>query len=284
MGRLLAIRANPSLAGTLKAELAAAGHECECCGGDVEAIRRLRSAAVDAVVTDLDTPFSEDLAFVSEVQAVRPGTRIILLAPAATHDDLMSALRAQVFACFTPPLDHAEIAAMARAALNDDSWNHGIEIVSALPNWITLRVSSDLLTAERLVRFMTEHQQALPERDRDLLMTAFREMLLNAMEHGAGFDPGKVVEVTAARTARAIVYHFRDPGPGFTRADLEHAIQSAEPDQVLAGLRHRETMGLRAGGFGMLMARQIVDELVYNERGNEVLLIKHLDESRQHAP
>ena len=39
----------------------------------------------------------------------------------------------------------------------------------------------------------------------------------------------------------------------------------------------RAEMGLRPGGFGMLIARQVADELVYNERGNEVLLIKHLD-------
>ena len=32
----------------------------------------------------------------------------------------------------------------------------------------------------------------------------------------------------------------------------------------------------RPGGFGMLIARQVADELVYNESGNEVLLIKHL--------
>ncbi len=51
-------------------------------------------------------------------------------------------------------------------------------------------------------------------------MTAFREMLLNAMEHGAGFDPEKVIEVTAAQTARAIVFHFRDPGNGFDRDEL----------------------------------------------------------------
>jgi anti-sigma regulatory factor (Ser/Thr protein kinase) len=38
----------------------------------------------------------------------------------------------------------------------------------------------------------------------------------------------------------------------------------------------RSEAGLRPGGFGMLMVRQIVDELVYNERGNEVLMIKHL--------
>jgi hypothetical protein len=33
---------------------------------------------------------------------------------------------------------------------------------------------------------------------------------------------------------------------------------------------------LRPGGFGMLIAREIADELVYNERRNEVLMIKHL--------
>ena len=49
-------------------------------------------------------------------------------------------------------------------------------------------------------------------------MMAFREMLINAMEHGAGFDPEKVVEVTAARTDRSIVFHFRDPGRGFDQA------------------------------------------------------------------
>jgi anti-sigma regulatory factor (Ser/Thr protein kinase) len=35
-------------------------------------------------------------------------------------------------------------------------------------------------------------------------------------------------------------------------------------------------MGLRPGGFGILVAKQLVDEMFYNEYGNEVLLIKHL--------
>ena len=38
---------------------------------------------------------------------------------------------------------------------------------------------------------MTELQSNVldDDRERDLLLTAFREMLLNAMEHGGGFDP-----------------------------------------------------------------------------------------------
>ena len=123
---------------------------------------------------------------------------------------------------------------------------------------------------------MTELQSSLPG-ERDLLITAFREMLLNAMEHGAGFDPEKIIEVTAARTARAIVYHFRDPGVGFKSATQEHATTTSDPDDVMSTAMRRAEMGLRPGGFGMLIVRNVVDELVYNERGNEVLLIKHLD-------
>jgi anti-sigma regulatory factor (Ser/Thr protein kinase) len=132
------------------------------------------------------------------------------------------------------------------------------------------------VTADRLTRFMTEWRSDLPSAERDLLMTAFREMLLNAMEHGAGFNPDKVIEVSAARTARAIVFYFRDPGDGFDHDDLKHAAMSSEPDRVIAATLHRADTGLRPGGFGMLIVRQVVDELVYNERGNEVIMIKHL--------
>jgi anti-sigma regulatory factor (Ser/Thr protein kinase) len=102
-------------------------------------------------------------------------------------------------------------------------------------------------------------------------------MLLNAMEHGAGFDPEKAIDVTAARTARAIVYHFRDPGSGFNRAELVHAAESSNPGHVMLSAAQRADLGMRPGGFGMLIVRNIVDEVIYNERGNEVLLIKHLD-------
>jgi hypothetical protein len=33
---------------------------------------------------------------------------------------------------------------------------------------------------------------------------------------------------------------------------------------------------LRPGGYGVLLARHFVDELIYGEKGNDVLLIKYL--------
>jgi anti-sigma regulatory factor (Ser/Thr protein kinase) len=34
---------------------------------------------------------------------------------------------------------------------------------------------------------------------------------------------------------------------------------------------------MRAGGYGLLLASGTVDELIYNEIGNEAVLIKYLD-------
>jgi len=100
---------------------------------------------------------------------------------------------------------------------------------------------------------------------------------MNAMEHGAAFNPEQVVEVTAIRTARSLVFYVRDPGSGFRRESLSHAAVTSLPHDPVAHIAKREEEGIRAGGFGLLLAAGTVDELIYSEIGNEVLLIKYLD-------
>ena len=53
---------------------------------------------------------------------------------------------------------------------------------------------------------------------------------------------------------------------------LPHA---ANPEDPTTHMMVREVLGLREGGFGILMARGLVDDLQYNETGNEVRLIKY---------
>lgn len=276
MGRVLVIGNHDALVDRLQADPGACIHHLETCDNAVAALQCVRRRAIDVAVTDPATSMREDLALARELRACRPGLKLIALAPSIAPDDVIAALRAHVFACFTWPLDTDEIASMVQAALFAGDWRDGIEVLSGLRDWVTIRATCRLLTANRLVRFMTEMQVNLPDGERDRLLTAFREMLLNAMEHGGGFDPEKTIEITAARTARAIVYHFRDPGGGFDREDVADVTASGEPEQSLSTAIRRAELGLRPGGFGILMARAIVDELVYNECGNEVLLIKHL--------
>ena len=276
MPRILVISGVGELRSRLEAAGDLAGCEFVSATGNVDAVRQTRSRAIDVVVTDPDTPVTDDLALLDELRAARPGLKAVVLAPAAAPAELISAIRSKVFACFVAPFDTARVAEMARRAIEAADWRDGISVESGLPEWISLTVNCRHLTAERLVHFMDEYRRDLPEDDRHSLMVAFREMLMNAMEHGAGFDPEKVITVTAIRTERAIVYYFRDPGSGFTPAQLERSALSNPDDDPIVHLERRASMGIRPGGFGILVAKQIVDEMLYSERGNEVILVKHL--------
>jgi anti-sigma regulatory factor (Ser/Thr protein kinase)/ActR/RegA family two-component response regulator len=243
--------------------------------GGADALRAIRRRPFDAILTSPRTPVAEDLALLAELQAVRPGVRFFILAPHATTDEILEALRGHAFACFSEPVNWDDLAGLLAASFRDGDWRDGIEVRSATPDWISLRVTSRLLTAERLTLFMRELASDQRDDTRERLAFAFREVLLNAMEHGTGFDPDQVIEVSAVRTQRTIVYYFRDPGPGFRRQDLRHASASSAPRAVEAAMTAREEQGLRPGGFGMLIVRQLVDEVIYSELGNEVILIKH---------
>src|ERR1700754_3674607 len=109
------------------------------------------------------------------------------------------------------------------------------------------------------------------------MIQAFRKILINAMGHGAAFNTEQVVEVRAVRTGRSLVFHVRDPGSGFRRESLVHAAAASVETDPASLATTREEAGLRPGGYGLLLAEGTVDELIYNEIGNEVLLIKYVD-------
>jgi len=275
MARILMIAPENALLEALRSSPLLKGHSIDVASGEAAALRRLRRQAFDVLVSAPDTDLDEDGAILDEVRAVRPGVRIVLLAPHATPAELIDALRKRVFACFSAPFDGSEIADMVARAAEADQWKNGIEVLSATPEWIHVLVNCRLLSAERLVNFFTELRSDVPEAPLDNIMFAFREVLMNAMEHGGGFDPDQVVEVTAVRTARTMVFYLRDPGPGFDFSALAHAAVT-RPDEPLAVAETRQAGGLRPGGFGLLITRQVVDEMIHSERGNEVILIKHL--------
>ena len=213
------------------------------------------------------------------MRVIRPGVKRIVLAHHSTPGEV-SALRARVFACFIPPFDPGDIANLACRAASDNQWRDDIQVLSAKPGWVSVRVNCRLITAERLMTFAKELSAQLPDDTRQETMQGLREILLNAMEHGAAFNPEQVVEVTAVRTGRALVFYVRDPGAGFRRESLSHAAIANPSHDPAAHMVQREEEGLRPGGYGLLVAGGTVDELIYSEIGNEVLLIKYVDSPR----
>jgi len=139
-----------------------------------------------------------------------------------------------------------------------------------------LLVPCQLEAAERIQGFIEKLDAALPHDVRDSIGQAFRELLMNAIEWGGKFDPDRTVRIACLRTQRMILYRIADPGPGFSPENLPHAAVSNAVDEPYGHMRRREEKGLRPGGFGLLMTRMLVDELIWNETHNEVVFVKYL--------
>jgi anti-sigma regulatory factor (Ser/Thr protein kinase) len=217
------------------------------------------------------------IAYLRALQAIRPESKTIVLVSNTTTRKVIEGLRHGAFAYFGRPFEPAAVRDTIAQALSTPNWSDGIELLSDEPDFISLRLRCRVQTADRLAQFMKEIPSALTEDDRVDLAAAFHEMLLNAIEHGGKLNPDEWVRVSRVRTKRTIVYHILDPGEGFSRTDLPHAAISNPADGPLAHVEVRMEQNMRAGGFGMLIASHSVDEVIYNQQGNEVILIKHLE-------
>jgi anti-sigma regulatory factor (Ser/Thr protein kinase) len=152
----------------------------------------------------------------------------------------------------------------------------GIEVVSVLPEWVELRVPCNLAAISPLQELVTQLEVGLSPEVGEAITYAFREMLSNAVEYGGHLDPAAMVEVRLMRLKHAFICRIKDPGEGFDPSSLDHAAINNPNDNPVRHAFVREEKGLRGGGFGILLASQLVDDLVYNERHNEVLFIKYL--------
>jgi anti-sigma regulatory factor (Ser/Thr protein kinase) len=277
MSRILIIEGRDHVSHEIGDKLTASDLPLDYAVGNADALQRLRVHSFGVVITSGDTAIEESLALLEEMRSIRPALKCIVLAHHSTPDDVIAALRARVFACFTSPFDTHEISNLARQAASDSKIGEDIEILSARPGWVSLRLNSRLITAERLLSFAKELSTQLPEDSKQEMLQALREILINAMEHGAAFNPDQSVEVTAIRTARTMVFRVRDPGAGFRQEALSNAAFTEASEDPTAHIAQREEVGMRAGGYGLLLAKGTVDELIYNEIGNEAILIKYFD-------
>jgi two-component system, OmpR family, response regulator len=109
------------------------------------------------------------------------------------------------------------------------------------------------------------HEQVL------CLRQALLEMGQNAIEWGNRHRSEQLVDITYRIHADHVEIVIRDQGPGFDKNKLAHA---ATADDPIAHMDVREKLGLREGGFGLLITDGMVDEMRHNEAGNEVTLIK----------
>jgi DNA-binding NarL/FixJ family response regulator len=272
---LLVVDADPAVHDSLNRLLQRADRQIlDACDG-AEALECARRIPCDLVVAGQTSRGLNSVQLLRRLGALRPAPPVILC---GDHDpaSVIAAIRARAFSYFHKPVPQAPLADMAQLALDSASWRDDVKLVSASPEWIALEVRCKLDAAERGTQFVREMEADLPRAACEDVAAAFREILFNAVEHGGKCDPRKHVRVALLRTRRSLIVHVQDPGRGFSMDRLPHAAVNNPGDSPIQHVELRAERGQRPGGFGILIARSLVDEVVYNKRGNEVMLVKYL--------
>ena len=137
---------------------------------------------------------------------------------------------------------------------------------SGIGRGLVLELPTDIRSIDTAVDYVMSRCSACAVQARRLHLNfrvGLTEALSNAMLYGNAHDPSKnvVVEVSIGQDRlKAIV---RDHGNGFDPGSVP---DPTRPENIS-----------RPCGRGLFLMRQLLDEVWYNERGNEVTLVLRLD-------
>jgi CheY-like chemotaxis protein/anti-sigma regulatory factor (Ser/Thr protein kinase) len=274
--QILIVDDDPVAHELLTAMLRAEGRDIDHASDGQEALAQLLARPYDLVLTDIHMPGMDGLTLLQRIREVRPETAVVVMTAESTPEHVVDSIRQQAYSYLSKPLSSSTVRETVFRALSRLSDPGDIEVSSARPGWISLQLRCKMDVAERLTQFFSELGADLSTQERDDVCTAFRELLMNAIEHGGHSDPEQKVSLTYVRTARSIIYYIRDPGEGFSFDKLQHAAISNPEDAPFEHAELRAQLGIRPGGFGILLTRKFADEVLYSQKGNEVLLIKYL--------
>lgn len=277
MSRILVVEDDRATRHLLRETLKRAGFSVSTASDGTLALRQLRKKKFDLMLIDIWMPRMNGLELMSRLPDDPQRPKVVVMTSDDTPDTLLQAVREQAYQYVGKPVKPKELIAVLNKALAAKPASLPIEVLSASPHWVELLVPCDRDAAERLQSFMARLKADLSDEVRESVGWVFRELLLNAIEWGGKLDPRRKVRVSYLRANRMLLYRITDPGKGFRFEDLDHAAVANPSAEPCEHMDVRQEKGMRPGGFGILMARSMVDELLYNESQNEVVFVKYLE-------
>lgn len=251
------------------------GYETSVAEDGLEALKLLGNERFDLLLLDVWMPRMNGLELLARLRTRKTKPRVVVMTSDDAPQTLLEAVRENAFKYVQKPVDMSGLLQTIRTVLEAPEIPP-IEVISARPEWVELVVPCSRDAVDRIGAVMAHLEADLAPDVRESIAYAFRELLLNAIEWGGRLDPTRQVRIACLHSPRMLMYRIADPGSGFTIEDLPHAAIGQPADQPIEHMRIREEKGIRPGGFGLLTVRASVDELLYNEKRNEVVFVKYL--------
>lgn len=263
------------------------------CAVDAEdAIAQLEDCEADVVVTDLVMPGMSGLELVSALKSDYPLIPVVLITGQGSEEVAVEALR-QGAASYVSKSNLARdlrdtVAQVLAASHEDRTFRRLMHRISNTQTSFVL--DNDMALIHSLVKYLQQMTRCLPladETERMRVGIALEEAILNAFYHGNLEISSELREVDyrayeelakrrcselpycdrriyvdAQLSREEAIYTIRDEGPGFDPSDLPDPTDPANLE--------------KPSGRGVLLMRTFMDEVVYNDAGNTVRLVKRV--------
>jgi CheY-like chemotaxis protein len=249
--------------------LTGAGFEVTTAADGEEALARLDDSPFDVMLLDIWVPKVNGLELLKRL-GDRPGQpKIIITTADDTPETVLQALRKKAHQFVRKPIEPAALVSLVRSAV-ESSGEPAIVVISARAAWVEVLVSCAREVVDRIQSYMVNLDVDLPLDIRENMGRVFRELLLDAMEWDGHLDPNRKVRIAYLRGQKMMLYRIADAGSGFRATDRPSP--GATAPLPAPGSRAANNL-LRPGA---LLARTQADELLFNEAGNEVAVVKYL--------
>jgi len=247
---------------------------------DFDAIQRFEGATViddvrelqpDLVLLDLMLPDRDGFAICEQLKRTRETnlTPIVMVTSLNDPDHRLSGVRVGANGYLTKPFTPRQLFDSIDAALawREEHANRGTT------GEINFDIRSDLSNLQQTNDMLSDLYHHTPLTDRQIkdLKQVVMEMGGNAIEWGHRKNADLMVRITYRIDPEKVTIIIKDQGPGFNPGQVPHAASDADP---IAHLDIRNDLGIREGGFGIMLAKGLVDDFHYNDKGNEVTIVK----------
>lgn len=288
---ILIVDDSPTQRTHMAAVLREDGLEVETVDNAADALVHIAQRQPAIVITDLEMPGMSGLELVQTLRGIHPSLPVVLTTSRGSEDIAAAALRQGAASYIPKRLISKTLPTVVRQVLSAGEAIRSVRSMGrfATRSSITLRIDNDeSLVAKVIARMELTLIElgAFDESCRMQVAMALDEALLNAIIHGNLEVPSslredgdgsgygdliaqrRVTEPYASRrvtvsldaTNESATFVIRDEGPGFDPAMLCDATDDEHIDGV--------------GGRGMLMINAFMDQVIHNEKGNELTLIK----------
>jgi DNA-binding response OmpR family regulator len=235
------------------------------------ALQAVAEERPDIILLDLTLPDATGFEICHKLKCDRE-TNLIPVVLVALKDDprqILSGLRVGSNGYISKPYTSDEVklaidSAIAWRREREEHGDHGEILFTLRSEMNFLQETNDMLAD------LFRHTP-LTDRQIKELKQVITEMGGNAIEWGHRRNADLELKIIYRIGADRITLIIKDQGPGFDPRNLPHAASDEDPIQHLDV---RNELGIREGGFGIMLAKGMVDEFFYNDIGNQVTLVK----------